>query len=178
MKLFKRKQKTDLELYDIIHDKFSKITRREIEMTRQKLDEEFQKLISQIDADSDQTLSVERAEELLMNLLSICVSRRQQLADCLKSNVESGHIFDYYDEMIEEIDVLQVEVYKKLRDKRYLQKEYEYENGIYNRVVDHTYQSSYVPGTNDLSFYDREKSDFEDELLKALYGGMEGDDYA
>ena len=53
-----------------------------------------------------------------------------------------------------------------------------YENGIYNRVVDHTYQSSYVPGTNDLSFYDREKSDFEDELLKALYGGMEGDDYA
>lgn len=173
--LFCRKKLTEQEAYDIIHAQFTKITQQEIRHTKQKLDEEFQRLLKDCEADNEQTLSIERTQEILKSLIALSVSRRQKLIDDLKGHVESGNIFNYYNNQIKEIDCLQTDLTTQMRYKKYLEKDYETEKSIYDKKVAQTYIDEYLPDEQNFNSIKKDKKEIEEELLADLQKGMEDD---
>lgn len=171
--LFCRNKTYEQEAYDNIQTQFNKITNQEIIQTKEKLDEEFHRLLKDCEAENELTLSLERSQEILNSLISLAVSRRKKLADDLKSHVESGNIFNYYNNQIKEIDALQTDVTAQLRYKKYLERDYEFEKSVYDKKLGQTYLSEYIPNKHDYESVKEEQNEIENELLKDISKGME-----
>lgn len=171
-----RKNET-LKTSSMISAKFSGVTENKINMMKKELKDDFLVLIKDCDAYSEKmTLSPERAEEFLITLLNKAVSKRLELADDLKSHVETGNIFDYFEERIEEIDHLHHELTTNLRYKKYAEKNYEYEKAIYEKIISNTYISNYTPDKQDLRCIRNDNKEMTEELFRDLSKIEESED--
>lgn len=161
MKFFsflRRKEKKEETLFLLDESDFSLCTKQTIDDTvgeNGTIIKKFNEMTSYYDPDEN-PLSKEKAYEIMENLMQTAVTNRLLLCSRISKSIESGSMFEQYYQKLHIVNTLTNSAHIKMQRMRIAEKNYNYLLSIYNKVLEKSYVSSFVPSADTIPSPDQE----------------------